>query len=36
MKSEDILALFERFEQAATRVKNIKDWCARIICPLYG
>lgn len=36
MKSEDILALFERFEQAATRVKDVECWSARSICPLLG
>ena len=36
MKSEDILALFERFEQAATRIKDVECWSARSICPLLG
>ena len=36
MKSEDILALFERFEQAATKINNIECWSARSICPLLG
>ena len=36
MKSEDILALFERFEQAATHVKDVECWSARSICPLLG
>lgn len=36
MKSEDIIALFERFEQAATRIKDVECWSAREICPLLG
>ena len=36
MKSEDILALFERFEQAATKINDIECWSARSICPLLG
>ena len=36
MKSEEILALFERFEQAATKVNNVECWSARSICPLLG
>ena len=36
MKTEDILALFERFEQAATRINDIECWSARSICPLLG
>ena len=36
MKSEDILSLFERFEQAATKINNIECWSARSICPLLG
>lgn len=36
MKSEEILALFEKFEQAATKVNNVECWSARSICPLLG
>ena len=36
MKNEDIIALFERFEQAATRIKDVECWSAREICPLLG
>ena len=36
MKSEDILALFERFEQAATKFNDVECWSARSICPLLG
>ena len=36
MKSEDILALFEHFEQAATKINDIECWSARSICPLLG
>ena len=36
MKSEDILALFERFEQAATKINDIECWSARSLCPLLG
>lgn len=36
MKSEDILALFKQFEQAATRVNDVECWSARSICPLLG
>lgn len=36
MKGEDILALFERFEQAATKVNDIECWSARSLCPLFG
>lgn len=36
MKSEEILALFERFEQAATKINDIECWSARSICPLLG
>ena len=36
MKSEEILALFERFEQAATKINDVECWSARSICPLLG
>lgn len=36
MKSEDILTLFERFEQAATKINDIECWSARSLCPLLG
>ena len=36
MKSEDILALFERFEQAAGNINEIECWSARSLCPLLG
>ena len=36
MKGEEILALFEKFEQAATMVNNVECWSARSICPLLG
>ena len=36
MKSEEIIALFERFEQAATKINDIECWSARSICPLLG
>lgn len=36
MKSEEILSLFERFEQAATSIDGIECWSARSICPLLG
>ena len=36
MKSEEIIALFERFEQAATKLNDIECWSARSICPLLG
>ena len=36
MKGEEILALFEKFEQAATKVNNVECWSARSICPLLG
>ena len=36
MKSEEIIALFERFEQAATKIKDVECWSARSICPLLG
>ncbi|MBR0296078.1 MAG: DNA damage-inducible protein D [Paludibacteraceae bacterium] len=36
MKGEEILALFEKFEQAATNVNNVECWSARSICPLLG
>ena len=36
MKSEEILSLFERFEQAATSINGIECWSARSICPLLG
>ncbi len=36
MKSEDILALFERFEEAAGNVHGVECWSARGLCPLLG
>ena len=36
MKSEDILSLFERFEDAAGSVQGIECWSARSLCPLLG
>lgn len=36
MKGEEILVLFEKFEQAATKVNNVECWSARSICPLLG
>lgn len=36
MKSEDILALFERFEQASTSINGVECWSARSICSLLG
>ena len=36
MKSEDILVLFERFEQAATNITGVECWSARSICLLLG
>lgn len=36
MKSEDILVLFERFEQAATSINGVECWSARSICSLLG
>lgn len=36
MKSEDILALFERFEQASTSINGVECWSARSICLLLG
>ncbi len=36
MKSEDILSLFERFEDAAESVQGIECWSARSLCPLLG
>lgn len=36
MKSEEILSLFEHFEQAATSIDGIECWSARSICPLLG
>lgn len=36
MKSEEILALFERFEQASATANGIECWSARSLCPLFG
>jgi DNA-damage-inducible protein D len=36
MKSEEIIELFERFEQAATRINDVECWSARGLCPLLG
>lgn len=36
MKSEDILALFDRFEAAAGQINEIECWSARSLCPLLG
>lgn len=36
MKSEDILQLFEKFEQAATEIDGVECWSARELCGLLG
>lgn len=36
MKSEDIIELFKRFEQEATRINDVECWSARGLCPLLG
>ena len=36
MKGDEILELFERFEQAATRIDDVECWSARGLCPLLG
>lgn len=36
MKGEDIIALFERFEQAATQANGVECWSARELYPLFG
>ena len=36
MKSEDILALFDSFEKAATQINGIECWSARSLCQLLG
>lgn len=36
MKSEDIIALFERFEEASGTINGIECWSARSLCPLFG
>lgn len=36
MKSEDILALFDSFEKAATQINGIECWSARSLCLLLG
>lgn len=36
MKSEDIIALFERFEEASGTINGIEYWRARSLCPLFG
>ena len=36
MKSNEIIALFESFEQAATKINDVECWSARSICPLLG
>lgn len=36
MKAEDILLLFERFEQAATTINDVECWSARSLCSVLG
>ena len=36
MKKEDILALFEEYEQAACEVNQVECWSARSLCSLLG
>ena len=36
MKGEDIIELFKRFEQEATRINDVECWSARGLCPLLG
>ena len=36
MKKEEILALFEEFEQAACEVNQVECWSARDMCTLLG
>lgn len=36
MKSEDILQLFEKFEQVATEIDGVECWSARELCGLLG
>ena len=36
MKQEDIIALFQRFEAAVLKHKDIEFWSARDLCPLFG
>lgn len=36
MKNEDILQLFERFEQAAIEIDGVECWSARDLCGLLG
>ncbi|MCK9301712.1 MAG: hypothetical protein M0P35_00700 [Bacteroidales bacterium] len=36
MKTIEIKALFEQFEQAAATVENVECWSARELCPLLG
>ena len=36
MKAEDILMLFERFEQAATTINDVECWSARSLCAVLG
>ena len=36
MKSEDILTLFERFEEASGTIHDVECWSARSLCSLLG
>ena len=36
MKGEDIIELFKRFEQEATRINDVECWSAREIYPILG
>ena len=36
MKQEDIIALFQRFEAAVLKHKDVEFWSARDLCPLFG
>ncbi len=36
MKAEDILMLFEHFEQAATTINDVECWSARSLCAVLG
>jgi len=36
MKTEDIIALFKEYEQAACEINQVECWSARDLCPLLG
>lgn len=36
MKKEEIIALFDNFEQAACEVNQVECWSARDLCQLLG